>query len=166
MPIVAGDPPPIKRGPGRPPGSTNKVNAPVKINDPKIPQYQESLKALAGIGVMVTGFLGQSADSMAIAEYTTPENINALATNATRNAYFGKVLDGFTGAGGPILETLILVMPLALQIAANHGLVKANPAMGIMPPEVMKARAEAQARQAQAQADAAVRQAIAEAEAA
>jgi hypothetical protein len=166
MPILDAPPPPAKRGPGRPPGSVNKPAAAVKVADPKIPAYQESLRALAGIGVMVTGFLGQPADSMTVAEYASDETIAALAANATRNSYFGKALDGFTGAGGPILETLILVLPLGLQIFANHGMVKPNPAMGIMPPEVMLARADARARQLQAEADAAVRKAIAEAEAA
>lgn len=163
MPILDAAPPPAKRGPGRPPKQAAPAAKPV---DPKIPGYQESLKALVGVGVMATGFLGQPADSMAIAEYATPEAINALAQNATRNPYLGKVLDGFQGAGGPILETFILVLPLGLQILANHKVVKPNPAMGVMPPEVLLARAEAQARRQQAEADAMVRAAMEEAQAA
>ena len=163
MPILDVAPPPQKRGPGRPPKAAAPVAKPV---DPKIPGYQEALKAMAGVGVMVTGFLGQPADSMAVAEYASEETIKALASNATRNPYLGKVLDGFQGAGGPILETVILVLPLGLQILANHRIIKPNPAMNIMPPEVLVARAEAQARKAQAEADAMIRAAMAEAEAA
>jgi hypothetical protein len=164
MPILDAPPPPVKRG-AKAAGAPKAAPA-VKPVDPKIPGYQESLRAMAGIGVMVTGFLGQPADSMTVAEYATDENIRALANNAARNPYFGKVLDGFTGAGGPILEMVILVLPLGMQIAANHGWMRPNPSMGIMPPEVMIARAEAQARRAQSEADRAVQAAMAEAQAA
>jgi hypothetical protein len=121
---------------------------------------------LAGVSVMITGFLGQPADSITIAQYADERTVRMLAENAQRNVYFGKLLDLLEGTGGPILETAVLLMPLGLQILCNHGRIGANPAMGIMPKEVKLAEAQQAAIQAQAEADRMVMEAMAAAQSA
>ena len=68
----------------------------------------------------------------------------AIADAASKDEKLGAILEMFNKTGGPWLTLAVAVLPLTLQLAANHRLIKPQPQMGIMPPEVMKMRGEAQ----------------------
>lgn len=136
MPIDYDAAPPVKRG--RPAGSKNAPKPPV-VN-PKITGYASTLEDLRDL--LVTGAMvaGWDADAGAL-QYHTPEAIPVYAELAAEIEPFGKFLDGFNQVGGKWLKLAMVTLPLALQLAANHGIVK--PAIGGMfntqPPELLRA---------------------------
>jgi len=161
VPIAEVAPPPRKRTAAKS-GAAPTTQA--KPFNAKANEYQAALKSLAAVGVLITTFARQPADAMAIGDYASDETVAALADNATRNPYFGKGLDMISGTGGPMLELVTLAMPLGLQFLANHGVIKANPQMGIQPKEVMMARAAQAAANAQKEAQEAMAAAMAQLE--
>lgn len=103
---------------------------------------------------------GQYADAAAVGMHG--DNVaNEIVGLADKYPAVGKVVDTLIQAG-PFAGLLTAVMPLALQIAANHKRIPADKVPGVMPPEVlemqmktevatMAARQAQQAQEAQAE---------------
>lgn len=113
---------------------------------------------LAGFGCII---LRQYSDAGAIGLHSGPI-VDELVSLSDKNESIGKALDYLTEAG-PYAGLIVAVMPLALQIMANHGLVKAELVAGggVVPPQALEsqvradmARTAAQALQAQQTAEA------------
>lgn len=156
MPISEAKAPPPKRQSSQPRAQSSGAS-----NFSKAAGYEQSLKALAGTGVMLTSLVRQPADSMALANYFGDDaTVRKLAENATRNPYFGKLLDALEGSGGPLLETFVLLLPLIMQVLCNHGIIGANPAMGVLPKEVLQMQAAMAAQAAQDEAEKLAREAM------
>jgi hypothetical protein len=101
---------------------------------------------LVGFGCIVTR---QYADAGAIGMHSPPI-IDELVALSDKNEKIGKALDYLTEAG-PYAGLIVAVMPLALQIMANHGLVKAEliSGAGVVPPVALESQVRADmARQA------------------
>lgn len=98
---------------------------------------------------------GQYSDAAAIGMHG--DNIsNEITGLADKYPAIGKALDTLVQAG-PFAGLLTAVMPLALQIAANHKRIPADKVPGVLPPEALEMQMKAevatmaaqQARQAQ-----------------
>lgn len=149
---------PVKRGPGRP--------RKVADSTPKPSRFEERANGLMGLGQLLQGglMLGkQYADAAAIGMHWQP-----VATEVARLAEtlepVAKTVDMLIQAG-PYAALIQAVMPLAMQLAANHGYVPAT-MTGIVPPEVLRTQMEAQMLQTQADAYRAQQEAMRAAEAA
>src|SRR5215467_16068543 len=101
---------------------------------------------LAGFGCII---MHQYADAGAIGMHSGPI-VEELVSLSETNESVGKALD-YLGQAGPYAGLIVAVMPLALQLAANHRLVKAEMiyAAGVVPPQALESQVKADmARQA------------------
>ena len=120
-----------------------------KRESPKLSERREALQGawqLAGFGCIM---FKQYADAGAIGMHSEPIT-DELVTLSSKNESIAKALDYLTEAG-PYAGLVIAVLPLTLQIMANHGLVKAEylGSSGVVPPAALRAQVEADmARQA------------------
>lgn len=110
---------------------------------------------LAGLGQLVQAgclMFGQYADAAAIGQHFNPIAVE-LAKIADSNEAVAKPID-FLIEVGPYGALVTAVLPMALQIAANHGWVDASRLMGqgVMPPAVLDAQMRTQVMQMQAEA--------------
>ena len=95
----------------------------------------QGLFQLAGFGCIVAGW---HADAGAIGEHS-PAISQELAALADKNASVAKFIDSLTEAG-PYAGLIVAVMPLTLQILANHGILKGDmSAVGVKPPAILEA---------------------------
>lgn len=165
MPIndSAVKPPPRKVGSQR---STPVKSAPVVNTQSPNERRRDGLLGLASLAQGVCMMTNQWADVAAIGQHFPPVAAE-LANIADANETIAKPID-FLIEIGPYGALITAVMPLALQIMANHRIVDANRllARGVVPPEVLEAQARAQAAQMQAEYMRAQQEAMAEAEAA
>lgn len=119
-------------------------------------------ESLNGLGAMVSVALvmkNQLADAGAVATHGGKIS-HEVALIAEDNEQIAKVVD-YLSEAGPYMGLMMAVLPLALQVAANHG--KLDPAalpqgMGIVPPDLLemqvRAEAEAHEKRLRAKADA------------
>lgn len=104
---------------------------------------------LAGFGLIVTK---QYADAGAIAKHGA--NIShELAALADKNDGVAKLLDYFTEAG-PYAGLVAAVMPFALQIMANHNMIRADmvSGAGVVSPDALTAQIQAEMAKERAEA--------------
>jgi hypothetical protein len=102
---------------------------------------------LAGMGLIIAG---QHADAGAVNMHG-PGIAHEFAQLADKNEKVGRGIDYITEAG-PYAGVIMAVMPLALQVLTNHGILKAEAlaGAGIMHPDAIAAQVKADlARQAQ-----------------
>jgi len=102
----------------------------------------DGLFQIAGTALVVSK---QYADAGAISIHKDAISLEA-AKVADENEKFGALLDRLT-AVGPYAGLLTAVLPLAMQLAANHGRidpVKAGGLMGIQSPEALALQVEAE----------------------
>lgn len=104
---------------------------------------------LTGAGLMM---MGQVPDAAAIAQHG-PNIASETASIAESNDGLGRVIDYLTSVG-PYAALIAAVMPLTLQLLANHGKVPASALaqFGVIDPDVLRVQAEAEAMQMAAQA--------------
>lgn len=103
---------------------------------------------LAGFGCVI---LRQYSDAGAIGLHS-PAITDELVTLADKNESIAKAID-YLSEAGPYAGLIVAVMPLVMQLAANHGIIKAELAgsVGVVPPEALSAQVRADmARTAQA----------------
>lgn len=120
-------------------------------------EWDEALQGyvqMAGMGLLIAG---QHADSAAIGMHG-PNVVNELCKLGEKNQSVGRVLDYLTAAG-PFAGLIGAVLPLALQIAANHKVVPIIPQLGIIPPDALEAQAKMEVAEMMAQAQEQQRQA-------
>lgn len=120
----------------------------VKVNGKLAARHEAAtgIAQLVGFGCIVTR---QYADAGAIGMHSPPI-IDELVALSDKNETIGKALDYLTEAG-PYAGLIVAVMPLALQIMANHGIVKAEliSGAGVVPPQALESQVRADmARQA------------------
>ena len=133
------------------PPRTSAGRAPKTRTTAKGNERREALDGFAqiiGFGCIVTR---QYADAGAIGLHKDPI-ISELVDLADKNEKIARAIDYLTEAG-PYAGLIVAVMPLAIQIAANHGLVKAElvSGAGVLPPAALEAGVKADmARQAAA----------------
>lgn len=104
----------------------------------------EALTGWAQIGSFVCLCKGWLADSQAIAEHAPPI-CDEIAQIGETNEQLAGPLDALCKAG-PYAALMASVMPLALQLAANHGKVQpgALGGFGVVAPATLEARAKAE----------------------
>ena len=110
-------------------------------------------QGLMSLGQLAQGVLlmtNQYADAAAIGQHFQPIAIE-LANIADANEAIAKPID-FLIEIGPYGALVTAVLPLALQLAANHGLLNANAMLGqgVVPPDVLESKMKAQVAQMQA----------------
>jgi hypothetical protein len=136
-----------------PPRSTRAASATAKRESVKVSgklaarhEAATGIAQLVGFGCIVTR---QYADAGAIGMHSPPI-IDELVALSDKNETIGKALDYLTEAG-PYAGLIVAVMPLALQLMANHGIVKAEliSGAGVVPPQALESQVRADmARQA------------------
>lgn len=127
---------------------------------------RDGLLGLASLAQGVCMMTNQWADAAAIGQHFPPV-AQELANIADANDTIAKPID-FLIEVGPYGALITAVLPLALQIMANHRMVDASRLIGrgVVPPEVLEAQMKAQTAAMQAEAMRAHQAALAEAEAA
>jgi hypothetical protein len=123
---------------------------PVKITTKKEERREavQGVWQLAGFGCVI---LRQYADAGAIGLHSEPIT-NELVDLADKNDRVAKALDYLTEAG-PYAGLIVAVMPLALQVLTNHGLIRGELVAGggVVPPAALESQVRADmARQATA----------------
>lgn len=128
--------------------AARQTPATIKVNSKLAARHEAAtgIFQLVGFGLIVTR---QYADAGAIGLHSGPIT-DELVKLSESNETIGKALDYLTEAG-PYAGLIVAVMPLALQIMANHGLVKAELVAGggVVPPQALESQVRADmARQA------------------
>lgn len=151
-------PPPRKAGPGRP----RTAKGPT-MEDMKAQKYESTLSDIKDLGAALLSLGGLDADAGAVHVHLTPA-VPELAKLAPQFDWATSFLDNWDKVGGKYMQLAFLVIPLGLQIAANHNLVHMAPGgmFNTMPPELLRA----QIMQQKAQKVQEAREAMAEAQAA
>jgi hypothetical protein len=145
MPVDTTAPPSLNRPP-----SANAKKATARTTG-KLNARQEAVNGvfqLAGFGLIVAG---QHADAGALGEHG-PAISHELAALSEKNSKVAAFIDSLTEAG-PYAGLVIAVMPLVLQILANHKIVKGDlSAAGVIAPEVLEAQVKTELARKQAAA--------------
>lgn len=147
----ASPPPVARRGPGRPKGSTN---AP-KTTGGNTERRAKGLKDLSGLGVGILVMTRQYADAGALTNHGDPI-ADEVAKLADQHEGVASVVDKMLESG-PYAGLIAAVVPLAMQLAVNHGIIKGAPSMGgkVVPKEVLEAHVKGELdRQATVQREA------------
>lgn len=123
----------------------------------------EGLLGLAQVGQGILLMVGQYADAAAIGQHWRPV-AQELANVADTSDFIAKPID-FLIEVGPYGGLVAALLPLGLQIAANHGWVDATKLVGqgVVPPDVLEAQMKAQVAKMQADAMRAQQEALMEA---
>lgn len=124
----------------------------------------EGLSGLAQLGQGLCLMLGQYADAAALGRHFEPVAIET-AKLAERYDVIAKPIDVLIEVG-PFGAFIAALMPLGLQLAANHGWIDAErvASQGVVPPSVLEAQMKAEMARMQAQAMQAQRQAMMDAQ--
>lgn len=142
-----------KTRPAAPPRKTTVQTGSAKntVGDAKHKKRKEGLQSVqqaAGLALMA---LKQPADAAALGEHGEPI-IDELVRLADTDDQIATALDYLTKTG-PYSALVMACLPLAMQIAVNHGRMKPSPLMpGVVSRETLEARAKAGMAQAQAAA--------------
>lgn len=149
MSLAAPKAPPRKRTSNAAPASAKVISQDVRTPG------ERRAKGLMEIAQLVQGgflMFGQYADAAAIGQHFQPVAIE-LANVAESSEVIAKPID-FLIEVGPYGALIAAVMPLGLQIAANHGWVNAEMLMGhgVVPPVVLEAQMKAQMARMQSEA--------------
>lgn len=159
MPINVGStPPPSKRSTPR------KTAAPaISTVSDRVARRTDGVIALGSLAQAGLLMFGQLADAAAISMHL-PNLAPEVARVAESADWLAKPLDLLIETG-PYSALLLAALPFAMQIAANHGIIKAENAIGgnVVPKETLEAQMRARMLQQQADAMRAQRQAHEEA---
>lgn len=138
----------------------------VPVQQSKKQIRQEGLMNLAQAGQAVCILFGQYADAATVGKFAEPLSGEIASICDEYDIVAGPV--DFLIQIGPLSGLLAVLLPMGLQIAANHGAVDANrlATQGVVPPAVLEAQMQAQVMQMQAEAMAAQQNALREAQAA
>jgi hypothetical protein len=145
----------IKQGPPAPPPRTTRATTAKKQPEPQItPEEaaakrinarQQGVAGLGQIGVFITGIFGWKADAGTISMYAPQIGLEA-AKLAETNEKLGAQLDR-AAEMGPYAALLAIGVQFGVQIAVNHGWMKADKfgsGSAIMAPEQIIAEVETQ----------------------
>lgn len=149
--------------------SGTRASKPKTVSTDTRSNYEKRQDGLNGIAQLIQGGLvltSQWADAAAIGRFAPPI-ARELALLSDTNETIAKPVD-FLIQIGPYGALIEAVLPLALQIAANHRMVDASALtnMGVVPPQVLEAQMKAEVMRMQAEALREQQQAIADANAA
>lgn len=164
MPIdmSAAKAPPRKRAPRS--NTASATPAPQVDVRSHVERRTEGLNGLAQLGQGLCLMFGQYADAATIGQHFPPV-ASELAKVAETTDVVAKPID-FLIEVGPYGSLIAAVMPLAMQLAANHGLIDASKfgGQGVVPPGVLEAQMKAQMARMQSEALLAQKQAMEEAQ--
>jgi hypothetical protein len=140
--------PPRKNAPRRQAPKTDP-----NAQTPRAANRTEKLTEQTGAIVGILLILNQYADAGAVAVHA-PNIARELANVAEDHEKIGDAIDKII-AVGPYAGLFMAVMPLGMQLAVNHGVIK-NPEMlagvGVVPKEVIEARGKAKLAEMQTEA--------------
>ncbi len=116
---------------------------------PPGPNYFDTVQGLLTIPAFLLGIAGRldpafTLDSAALTLHG-PTVAAAIAQVAADNANVARVLDKAAQVG-PYGALFAALMPLAVQIAANHKIIPPNADLGILPPDVLMDRLDPDGR--------------------
>lgn len=157
--------------PAPPPKKGTVTRTPKPVPQTRRQARAEALNGWAQIGSFVCLCKGWLADSQAIAMHAPPI-CDEIAQIGETNAQLAGPLDALCKAG-PYAALMAAVMPLALQLAANHDKISVTAVggMGVVAPATLEAQAKAEmakaatlALQVQREAEKQLREAQAEAD--
>jgi hypothetical protein len=142
MPMVAGTAPAKSATPRQSSVASKGMN----LAQDRIKARADGLNSLFQTASVALLMRKQLADAAAIAEHGPNISLEA-AKVAEQNAQFAKVLEYLT-AVGPYTGLMTATLPLVLQLMANHNRIDAGQmsAFGVIPPEALRAKAEAEAK--------------------
>lgn len=128
------------------PGPRKTPRAPAA---PKAPDYRPAILGLLQVPTMALTMIGRQtknptlqADGYALAMHA-PALAEALNETAKQQPQVGRALENILKAG-PYGALIAAVVPLAMQLAANHKVIAPIPAMGVHPLEDLVAASDAQ----------------------
>lgn len=146
MPVDLTPPPTRTRRVSNASGTAKSKNTstPSQEMDARTQERKDGLDGYVQTGVAVSMLLRQHADAQALAVHG-PKITAEVAQLANRYEKLGTAIDKMIAAG-PFAALAMAVMPLAMQLAVNHGYIK-NPAMlaglGVQPKEALEAEGKA-----------------------
>lgn len=133
--------------------ATRATPAPTRTEDakPMSVRRHEGLMGLASLAQGACLMTGQFADAMTIAKFFPPVSME-LANIAEEYESVAAPID-FLIKIGPFGALITAVLPLALQIATNHGAVDASTAagLGVLPPEILATQMKTEMMRSQAE---------------
>lgn len=136
---------------------TRAPSAPRKSRDEARNEAVNGIFQLASFGCVVTG---NYADAAAIGMHS-PTISSEVVKLGAQNDQVGKAID-YLNQVGPYAGLISAVMPLVLQLLANHQRLDASKVPGLSDPRALEARVKAQMAQQAAEEMAAAQQAQAE----
>jgi hypothetical protein len=140
-----------KTRPAAPPRKSTVTTTKPSVGDAKHRKRKEGLQSVQQATGLALMALKQPADAAALGEHGEPI-IDELVKLGDTDDQIGKALDYLTKTG-PYSALVMACLPLAMQIAVNHGRMKPNALMpGVVSRETLEARAKAGMAQAQAEA--------------
>lgn len=121
------------------------------VGQARLKENEEAVNGIFGLGAFALMMVKQPADAMAVSIHG-PKISHEIAVLAETNETFANLIKYITTAG-PYAALVTAVMPLAMQIAINHGKMSAEaiPMDNVYSKEFLIAQAEAQIRDAEAQ---------------
>lgn len=155
-PAVTPNAPPRKTTPGEAPRKPGRPSAST-VQEVKRATYQGTLLGLAQAGGMLCVAFGNHADAAAIGDHGETAAAG-LAQAALEDEKFGNLLELLSKSTGGWMTAAFAVLPLTMQILANHKVIRPAPQMGILPRELMEMRGQQQAQQLAQQAEEQMRQ--------
>lgn len=134
--------PPRRTTPGRPANSTRQNNT-LTPTQAKLAARQEGATDFLNTVQVACVMFGQFADAGTIATHG-PQVAEALVDASDTVPQIGTVLD-WLSKGGPLVKLAMAILPFGLQVLANHGVLDAAmlAPMGVVRPEVLAAKAQA-----------------------
>lgn len=138
---------PVDASASRPSAPKSRVKAVAKITPPV--DKEKELQGYGQIAASICVMRGWYADAGAISVHAPPL-LHEIAVLADTNESVGKLVD-YLCAAGPYTALFAAALPLAMQLAANHGRIDATRTnvAGIVPPDVLDARVRHQIAEAQ-----------------
>jgi hypothetical protein len=143
---------PIMRSTPVTPKST--LTGKLSIGQARVKENEDAVNGVFGLGAFALMMVKQPADAMAVSLHG-PKISHEIAVLAETNETFANLIKYITTAG-PYAALVTAVMPLAMQLAINHGKMTADaiPMEGIRSKEDLLAEYE-RGMQAESMADAA-----------
>lgn len=129
----------MSAAPPRRTGATRAPSAPRKTINDQRSEAVNGIFQLAGFGCVMTG---NYADAAAIGMHSEPISGEIVKLGAV-NENIGKGID-YLNQVGPYAGLISAVMPLVLQLLANHGRLDAGKVPGLSSPQVLEAKIKAQ----------------------
>lgn len=129
----------LSAAPPKKAGSARATATPRKTVNDQRSEAVNGIFQLAGFGCVMTG---NYADAAAIGMHAGPISTEIVTLGASNDS-IGKAID-YLNQVGPYAGLISAVMPLVLQLLANHRRLDASKVPGLSSPQVLEAKVKAQ----------------------